>query len=59
MRNELNQPHLTLADATRHLIELHHGDAENSLLMPDAEASTAEVSEPAEVLGITAVEVQR
>lgn len=54
---ELNNPQLSQANAVRHLIELHHGDAENSLLMPDAEASDAEVLEQASVLGITDVQV--
>lgn len=54
---DLNQPQLSQADAIRHLIELHHGDAENSLLMPDAQASEAEVLEKAEVLGIADVTV--
>lgn len=54
---ELNHPQLSQAEAVRHLIELHHGDAENSLLMPDAEASEAQVLEQAEVLGITEVQV--
>lgn len=49
---------LSQAQAVRHLIELHHGDAENSLLMPDAEASEAEVLEQAEVLKITDVQVR-
>ncbi len=53
----LNDPQLSQADAIRHLIELHHGDAENGLLMPDAQASEAEVLEKAAVLGITAVSV--
>lgn len=54
---ELNQPRLSQANAVRHLIELHHGDAENSLLMPDAEATDAEVLEQADVLKIADVQV--
>lgn len=56
-RIALNQSELSQAEAIRHLIELHHGDAENSLLMPDAEATEAQVVEQAEVLGITEVQV--
>lgn len=56
-RIALNQSELSQAEAIRHLIELHHGDAENSLLMPDADATDAQVMEQAEVLGITEVQV--
>jgi len=54
---ELDEPDLTRAEAILHLIELHHGDAENSLLMPDAQASEAQIVEQAHVLGITEVSV--
>lgn len=54
---DLNQAQLSQADAIRHLIELHHGDAENSLLMPDAEATDAEILEQADVLKIAEVQV--
>lgn len=55
---ETNETSLSEADAVRHLIELHHGDAENSLLMPDAEATEAQVLEQAEVLKIAEVRVE-
>ncbi|MEN0105113.1 MAG: hypothetical protein AAGC84_01670 [Pseudomonas sp.] len=54
---DLNQAQLSQAEAIRHLIELHHGDAENGLLMPDAEASEAELLEQADVLKIAEVRV--
>lgn len=54
---DLGQAQLSEADAVRHLIELHHGDAENSLLMPDADASDAQVLEQADVLKIARVRV--
>src|SRR3546814_11628449 len=44
---------LSQGEAARHLIQLHNADAENSLVMPKADADEARLLEPAEVMGIT------
>lgn len=54
---ELNQPELSVADAAMHLLELHFGDGENSLIMPTADSTTEEILQQADVVGITQVEV--
>lgn len=48
---------LSQGAAARHLIELHNGDAENSLVMPDADADEARLLEQAEVMDITDIRV--
>jgi hypothetical protein len=40
-----------------HLIQLHFGDSENSLNMPNADASPEEVLRQAEVLGFSDISV--
>ena len=50
---------LSQGEAARHLIELHNGDAENSLVMPKADADEAQLLEQAEVMGITDIRVTR
>ncbi|RRV16304.1 hypothetical protein [Pseudomonas saudiphocaensis] len=50
---------LTQGEAARRLIEHHNADAENSLVMPDAEADEAELLRQAEVVGITDIRVTR
>ncbi len=50
---------LSQGEAARHLIELHNADAENSLVMPKADADEAQLLEQAEVLGITDIRVTR
>ena len=50
---------LSQANAARRLIELHQGDAENSLAMPAADADDEEVLEQAGILGITDIRVTR
>lgn len=50
---------LSQAGAARRLIELHQGDAENSLAMPAADADDEEVLEQARVLGITDIRITR
>lgn len=47
---------LSQGEAAWHLIQLHNADAENSLVMPKAEA---QLLEQAEVLGITDIRVTR
>lgn len=50
---------LSQGEAARHLIELHNGDAENSLVMPKADAEEGQLLEQAEVMGITDIRVTR
>ncbi|MFJ2279721.1 hypothetical protein ACIOUG_01110 [Pseudomonas sp. NPDC087803] len=54
---ELNQSELSVADAAMHLLELHFGDGENSLIMPTADSTAEEILQQADVMGITQVEV--
>lgn len=54
---ELKQAALPIHDAALHLIMLHHGDGENSLVMPDADATPDEILEQASLLGISEVSV--
>jgi len=50
---------LSQGEAARRLIEHHNADAENSLVMPDAQADEAELLRQAEVVGITDIRVTR
>ncbi len=64
-----NEPHnhlidseeerMSQASAARHLIELHNGDAENSLVMPETGADEGKILEQAEVIGITDIRVTK
>jgi hypothetical protein len=54
---ELAAVQLPEHEAAMHLIELHFGDSENSLNMPNADASPDEVMRQAEVLGLTDIKV--
>ncbi|MCF4997210.1 hypothetical protein GIW70_06470 [Pseudomonas syringae] len=54
---ELEQPDLTVHDAAMHLLQLHIGDGENSLLMPNAEATPTEILAQAEVVGLSAIRI--
>ncbi|WP_339500063.1 hypothetical protein [Pseudomonas silesiensis] len=54
---ELMQPQLRVHEAAMHLLQLHFGDAENSLIMPNADASPAEILEQAERVGLTQIKV--
>ena len=54
---EFEQAELPIHEAAMHLLQLHFGDAENSLVMPSADATPDEILEQAEVLGITRIEV--
>ncbi|HEK1689316.1 hypothetical protein D3C81_1629470 [compost metagenome] len=56
-RFALKQPELSLHEAALHLILLHYGDGENSLVMPAADASPTEILQQARSLEITRVEV--
>lgn len=54
---ELEQPQLPLHEAAMHLLQLHFGDAENSLIMPNADATPEEVLVQAERVGLTQIRV--
>lgn len=56
---ESEDDHMSQASAARHIIELHNGDAENSLVMPDADADEGRILEQAEVIGITDIRVTK
>ncbi|MBK5529211.1 hypothetical protein JFT91_13430 [Pseudomonas sp. TH08] len=55
---ELKQPQLAVHQAAMHLLELHCGDAENSLLMPTADSTAQEILAKAEQVGITQIQVE-
>jgi len=54
---ELKQTELTVHEAAMHVLQLHFGDNENSLVMPNADATPEETLEQAEVVGISNVQV--
>lgn len=56
---ESDEESMTQGRAARHLLELHNGDAENSLVMPEANADEAKILEQAEVIGITDIRVSK
>lgn len=56
---QLAAAQMSTPEAALHLLTLHFGDGENSLLMPNAEASAEQVLAQAAVMGITDVRVQK
>jgi len=54
---ETDQPQLTTAGAAMHVLQLHFGDSENSLILPSADAAPVEVLRQAQLLGITSIDV--
>lgn len=52
---EFEQDRVTLREAAMHLLQLHFGDGENSLVMPSADATTEQVLEQAELLGLSRI----
>lgn len=54
---QLKQRELPLHEAAMHLIVLHYGDGENSLVMPAANATPTEILQHADSLDISQVEV--
>lgn len=54
---ELAASDLSRSDAAMHLIQLHFGDSENSLNMPNADASADDILRQAELLGFSDIEV--
>ncbi|VVP90194.1 hypothetical protein PS918_03157 [Pseudomonas fluorescens] len=54
---ELEQLRLLEHEAALHLLQLHFGDGENSLIMPTADATPEKILEQAELVGVTQIEV--
>jgi hypothetical protein len=54
---ELKTPQLATHEAAMHLLELHLGDAENSLIMPTADSTPEQILEQAERVGLTHIRV--
>ncbi|WP_296261300.1 MULTISPECIES: hypothetical protein [unclassified Pseudomonas] len=54
---DLKQAQLPVHEAAMHLLQLHFGDAENSLMMPNGQASPAEILEQAQRDGLTQIRV--
>ncbi|VVM44127.1 hypothetical protein PS645_00405 [Pseudomonas fluorescens] len=54
---ELEDTELPVHEAAMHLLQLHFGDSENSLIMPNADATPEEIVEQAELVGLTQIEV--
>jgi hypothetical protein len=52
---ELEQSALPAHVAAWHLLQLHFGDAENSLIMPSSDATPAAILDQALLLGIASV----
>ncbi|MGF6208219.1 hypothetical protein HKK52_06275 [Pseudomonas sp. ADAK2] len=54
---QLKQLQLPVHEAAMHLLQLHFGDGENSLIMPNADATPEQVLEQAERVGLTQIKV--
>ncbi|SEE73649.1 hypothetical protein [Pseudomonas migulae] len=54
---EFKQPQLPVHEAAMHLLQLHFVDGENSLIMPNADATPAQILEQAERVGLTQIQV--
>lgn len=54
---ELAQADLPTHEAAMHLLQLHFGDGENSLIMPNADATPEQILQQAELLGLTHIQV--
>lgn len=54
---EFEQLQLCVHEAAMHLLQLHFGDGENSLIMPTADATPAQILEQAERVGLTQIKV--
>jgi hypothetical protein len=55
---DLTVPALSRDQAAMHLIQLHFGDSENSLNIPNADAPPDEILRQAELLGFAEIEVR-
>lgn len=56
-RLELEQDELRRHEAAMHLIVLHFGDSENSLVLPPADSSPDDILAQADLLGLSQIEV--
>lgn len=54
---ELEQARLAPHEAAMHLLILHFGDGENSLVMPSADATPAQIMEQAQRMGLREIAV--
>ncbi|RAS30663.1 MULTISPECIES: hypothetical protein [unclassified Pseudomonas] len=54
---ELKQLRLATHEVAMHLMLLHFGDGENSLVMPPADASPEQILAQAQVLGLSDIHV--
>lgn len=54
---ESDEQPLAVANAALHLLQLHFGDGENSLIIPTADAAPVEVLRQAKLLGIADISV--
>lgn len=54
---ESDEQPLAVASAALHLLQLHFGDGENSLIIPSADAAPVEVLRQANLLGIADIRV--
>lgn len=54
---ESEEQELSVANAAMHLLQLHFGDGENSLIIPSADAAPGEILRQAELLGIADIKV--
>lgn len=54
---EFRQPQLPVHEAAMHLLQLHFGDGENSLIMPTADAMPEEILKQAELVGLAQIKV--
>ncbi|WP_268796487.1 hypothetical protein [Pseudomonas huanghezhanensis] len=55
---DLASGQLLAHEAALHLIELHFGDSESGLSLPEADASPELILQQAEVLGFTGIQVE-
>jgi len=54
---ELAQLQLPTHEAAMHLLQLHFGDGENSLMMPNADATPDDILEQADRVRLTQIQV--
>ncbi|KPN94126.1 hypothetical protein [Pseudomonas nunensis] len=54
---EIKQARLSAHEAAMHLLQLHFGDGENSLIMPTADATPDEILNQAELVGLAQIMV--
>ncbi|RRV10585.1 hypothetical protein EGJ27_02930 [Pseudomonas sp. v388] len=54
---EIGQQTLEAQEAAMHVLELHFGDGENSLMIPNADATSEDILAQAAVVGLTDIRV--